>query len=39
MFDVLSKEIYEERKSTYFEKNEILSKSINELESKKDFIV
>ena len=39
IFDVISQEVYESRKSTYSERNEIISKNIKELESKKDFIV
>lgn len=39
IFDVISQEVYESRKSTYSERNEVISKNINELESKKDFIV
>lgn len=39
IFDVLSKEVYDNRKSIYSEKNEIILRNIKELESKKDFIV
>ena len=39
IFDVISKEVYDNRKSIYSEKNEIILRNIKELESKKDFIV
>ena len=37
--EAISKEVYDNRKSIYSEKNEIILRNIKELESKKDFIV